>query len=119
MSAHEDLYDLELALARRHAGAIPGGYVAVLDEGSTEFGASGRAWTRSDMLALLEAAPRTETVSLEAFDATEVVPGTYLVTYDAVGILDGRRVRRRRSWLRRGERFVLRFHPGTPVPDDS
>jgi ribonuclease HI len=97
------------------------GYVAVLAEAFTEFGASGRAWTRSDMLELLESAPRTDAVSLEAFDATEVAPGVYLVTDEAVGMLEGRRVRRRRSslWLRRGERFVLRFHQGTPVPDDG
>jgi ribonuclease HI len=121
VSAAEDLYRLELALARRDVEAIPGGYDAVLDEAFTEFGVSGRAWTRGDMLELLEAAPRTGAVSLEAFDAAEAAPGVYLVTYDAVGVLNDRPVRRRRSslWLRRGDRFVLRFHQGTPVPEDG
>ena len=120
-AARKALYALELALARRHVDAIPGGYDAVLDDAFLEYGASGRTWTRAEILDLLVASPRDDAVSIEDFDLDEVGQGVYLVRYDSVGVLDGRTVRRHRSslWLRRGDGFVLRFHQGTPVPDDG
>ena len=120
-SPAEALYALELALAQRDVDAFPGGYDAVLDEAFAEVGSSGRAWTRSEMLELLEGKSRTDAVSIEGFDATEIGPDVYLVRYDTVGMVDSHPVRRRRSslWLRRGERFVIRFHHGTPVLDEG
>jgi ribonuclease HI len=121
VGAAETLYALELALARRDVDAIPGGYDAVLDEAFVEFGSSGRAWTRDEIIELLERDSLTDAVSIAAFEAVEIRSGVFLVLYEtnSTDPRDGRRLRRRRSsiWLRRGDRFRLRFHQGTPVPD--
>ena len=92
----------------------------MLDEDFVEFGASGRRWTREEILGLLVSEPFTDAVAIEAFEAFEIGADAVLALYEAVGVdpSDGRTVRRRRSslWLRDGDRFRLRFHQGTPVP---
>jgi hypothetical protein len=114
------LLALELALARRDEAAIPGGYEAVLHEAFMEYGASGRTWTRDEILGLVRGSPITDAISIEAFGADELAPGVYLATFDTVWVdpAGGREVRRHRSsiWIRTGDRYQVRFHQGTPVP---
>jgi ribonuclease HI len=116
----ETLLALELALARRDEAAIPGGYEAVLDSDFVEIGASGRRWTRDEILELLASEPISDAVAIEAFETYEIGPDVVLAVYETAGIdpSAGRKVRRRRSsiWVRDGDRFRIRFHQGTPVP---
>jgi hypothetical protein len=117
----ETLHALELALARRDEASIDGGYAAVLDPAFVEIGQRGRWWTRAETLAVMAAGP-TEALRIEGFDAVALGDGVTLVTYDlelvsSVGI----RTWSRRSsvWLRRGGRWQLRFHQGTPIPESA
>ncbi|HEY4189433.1 MAG TPA: nuclear transport factor 2 family protein, partial [Candidatus Limnocylindrales bacterium] len=118
-SDREALLALELALARRDEASIPGGYDAVLANDFTEVGASGRRWTRDDLIAVLRSEPPNPLVSIVAFDAAEIGPGILLVTYDALGSRsEGGPIDSRRSsiWRRADGRWQLRFNQGTPLP---
>jgi hypothetical protein len=122
VTARDELYSLELALARRDVEAIPGGYEAVLHDDFAEIGASGRVWTRAAILELMTSEAPTDAVSIEGFEVAELGPGVFLARYETVGPdpSTGRRLRRRRSsiWIRDGAGLRLRFHQGTPAPDE-
>jgi uncharacterized protein YhfF/GNAT superfamily N-acetyltransferase len=115
----DELRALELALARRDEPAIPGGYEAVLAPDFAEIGASGRRWTRGEILETLHAEPPDASIAIEAFEVAFLGPDLVLATYDAVGTTpDGadRRSRRSSIWLRTDDRWQLRFNQGTPIP---
>jgi hypothetical protein len=114
----DTLYALELALARRDEGAIPGGYASVLDPAFLEFGQSGRAWTRAETLAVLSEAAPTDAPVIERFETELLAPGVVLVTYRIRAERDGHPVSSRRSsiWLRNDDGWRLRFHQGTTIP---
>jgi uncharacterized protein YhfF/GNAT superfamily N-acetyltransferase len=115
-SVADELHALELALARRDEAAIPGGYEAVLAPDFAEIGASGRRWTRAEILEVLHADPPDPSISIEAFAVADLDPGVVLATYDTRGIApDGTEHRSRRSsiWLRGDDRWQLRFNQGT------
>jgi uncharacterized protein YhfF/GNAT superfamily N-acetyltransferase len=112
----EALLALELALARRDEPAIPGGYEAVLAPDFSEVGASGRLWTRAEILEALHADPPDPSISIEAFEVADLGPDLVLATYDTRVITpdgDERRSRRSSIWLRRDDRWQLRFNQGT------
>lgn len=105
----DELLRLELAIARRDRDALPGGYESVLDDAFRETGASGRAWTRGEMLEALEgAAPAV--VEIEAFAIERLADGVALATYDTGG---ARPARRASIWIHAGGRWRLRYHQGT------
>ncbi len=106
----DELLRLELAIARRDEAALPGGYAAVLDDAFRETGASGRAWTRTEMLVALAAAPPSD-VAIEGFGIERLGDGVILATYQTGGV---RTARRASIWVRDGARWRLRFHQGTP-----
>lgn len=106
----DELLRLETALARRDEAAIPGGYEAVVDDGFREIGASGRAWTRDEMLAMLASATPSELV-LTGFEVERLGDDVVLATYETAG---GRSVRRASIWVRVAGCWRLRFHQGTP-----
>jgi ribonuclease HI len=105
----DELLRLELALARRDRDALPGGFAAVLDDGFRETGASGRAWARDEMLAMLEAVGPSE-VEIEAFAVERLADGVVLATYETGG---ARPARRASVWVRDGDRWRIRHHQGT------
>jgi hypothetical protein len=117
MDDTETLRALELALARRDAAAIPGGYEAVLHDSLVEFGANGRVWTRDEVLAALMAGALTDSVGIEAFDVQVVRPGVFLVMFETTETdpATGLTIRQRRSslWMREGDAFRLRFRQST------
>lgn len=104
-----DLLRLELAIARRRPDDLPGGYAALLHDGFRETGASGRSWTRDEMLEALEAAPPSE-VTIEAFAIERLAEDVVLATYETGPPRPARRVS---IWVRHGDRWRLRFHQGT------
>jgi glyoxylase I family protein len=117
-----ELLPLELALARRDARALPAGFEAVLHEDFVEIGSSGRTWSRNEVLAALRTgAVRPRGVAIDGFAAVPLRPDTVLVTYEAVVDAEpgpGRRTSRSSIWLFLDGGWRLRFHQGTPVPDD-
>ncbi len=118
----DELLALELALARRDEPAIPGGYEAVLAPDFAEIGASGRRWTRAEILEALHADPPDPSISIEAFEVADLGPDLILATYDTRVIApDGaeRRSRRSSTWVRQDDRWQLRFNQGTPIPPDG
>ena len=115
------LLALELALARRDEAAIPGGYEAALAPDFSEIGASGRRWSRDEILGALHAEPPNESIAIESFELAELAPGVLVATFDMVAASrDGTLTRSRRSstWVSRDGRWLMRFHQGTPLPGD-
>ncbi|MDR3544926.1 MAG: nuclear transport factor 2 family protein [Candidatus Limnocylindrales bacterium] len=110
------LLAFELALARRDASAVPGGLADLLDDEFEEVGASGRRWDRAAVVALLADASPTDVV-IDTFDATPLSHTVVLVTYRSVRGGPGDRAPAWRTsvWVRRGDRWRLRYHQGTPA----
>ena len=120
-STSDELLALELALARRDEPAIPGGYEAVLASDFLEIGASGRRWTRAEILEALHGEPPDDLIAIESFDCAELAPGVLLATFDTVATGPGGvtvRGRRSSTWVRHDDRWRMRFHQGTPLPDE-
>ena len=113
------LLALELALARRDEASIPGGYEAVLAPDFIEIGASGRLWTRAEILAMLHAEPPNPSITIESIRDRRPRAGRWSSRrYDAVHDRRGNERRSRRSsiWIRLDGRWQLRFNQGTPSP---
>jgi ribonuclease HI len=107
----DELFRLELALARRRVGELPGGFESVLHPAFHEIGASGRAWTRAATLELLNGAAPTD-VPIRRFEVEVVALGVVLATFDTGG---DRPARRASLWVLDHGRWRLRFHQGTPL----
>ncbi|WP_346776774.1 nuclear transport factor 2 family protein [Streptomyces sp. HNM0574] len=92
---------------------------ALLDPEFTEVGASGRRWTREEMLAGLPDLPGGSAdgprIALSGLSGTRLAPGLVHLTYEAE--YAGRRSLRSSLWRRdaRGA-WRLYYHQGTPVP---
>jgi hypothetical protein len=91
---------------------------AILAEDFVEFGASGRIWTREQILDLLA----TETYTppaIEDFRCRLIAGGVALVCYRTVRIdaSTGRRITNLRSslWTKESGEWLIRFHQGTPA----
>jgi ribonuclease HI len=110
------LLAFELALARRDASAVPGGLADLIDDEFEEVGASGRHWDREAVLALLADSSPAD-VAIDTFDATPLSRTVVLVTYWSVARGPDAPAPAWRSsvWVRRGDRWRLRFHQGTPA----
>ncbi len=110
----ESLWDDESRFDRVHLDAV-------LHPDFLEFGQSGRTWDRAATLAV-EPEPIGAT-PLQEFDVDLVSTDVALVTYqvtDQFGPGGSERHTRRSSlWLRTPEGWRLRFHQGTPIPDES
>ena len=89
--------------------ADPDAVAALLDPAWTEFGASGRRWSRAEMLAVIAPVgdPDLEVLSVEPL-APDVVLLLWRSHTDAGSSL------RSSVWVRSGGRWRQRFHQGTP-----
>lgn len=108
----DELLRLETALARRDPSSVTGGLDGLLDlipDDFFEHGASGRTWTASDVRRVLSTEP-PRAVDIEDFVVATLADGVVLATYRA---RDPRPTIRTSIWVRRGGRWVLRFHQGT------
>jgi len=92
---------------------------ALLAEDFVEFGASGRVWTREQILELL-ATESYQPPAIEDFKCDWIVEGVVLLTYRTVRTdvcLDLRQeVLRSSLWRRESGQWRMRFHQGTRVP---
>ena len=108
----DELYRLERALAARDPDGIDGGLMSLIADDFREFGRSGRIWTRESVRELLEG-PKTDPVSMQRFGAVELADGVVLVTYQTQDAI------RSSVWVRRGSRWQIRFHQGTPTSGEG
>lgn len=123
MRSHEgDLLDLETALWRSETRFDPAWMDRVLHADFVEFGQSGRVWDRAATIDV-DVADIGVTSPLRDVQVHEVADGVVLVTYavtDRFGPGGSARHTRRSSWwLRTADGWRLRFHQGTPLPEDA
>jgi hypothetical protein len=88
---------------------------ALLAEDFREFGSSGRAWSREEILELLAMELEQVAPVVEAFEMNEFAEGAALVTYRAVR--PGQTTLRSSLWVRREGCWQMLFHQGTKVPE--
>ncbi len=105
----------ELALLAPGVRASAGQLEELLDPDFNEIGASGRLWTRDEMIAALVADPGPQhTIDLSGMSGKTVGPGFVLLTY--VTEVGGRRARRSSLWRRSMKGWRVLHHQGTPIP---
>ncbi len=108
--------ELELQLQRPDVRAEPGAVEALLHPGFSEFGASGRRWGRTEMIAALAAGqPAGEEPVITAAEMTGTrLAGDFIhLTYNSKRA--GRRALRSSIWLRTPDGWRVYFHQGTLV----
>jgi ribonuclease HI len=102
---------LERALLTDEVRSDPAAVAALLDPAWEEVGRSGRLRTRAELLDSV--APLEPRVTLEPVSVTTVAPGVVLLVWR--GVRDsGESTLRSSLWVRSGERWLQRFHQGTP-----
>jgi hypothetical protein len=112
--------DLEQAMAaerRLHDPAVRASAVELdrlLDAEFTEIGASGRLWSRSDVVADLAGSARLDDLEVVEMSARHVADDVILVTYTTS--TPDLTARRSSWWRRRGGEWRCVFHQGTPLP---
>src|SRR5579863_3306180 len=91
---------------------------ALLAEDFREFGSSGRAWSRDEILNLTERLQPPPLV--EDFAINIIVPELVQVTSRTLRAIPGGKAPALRSslWIRRGDRWQMLFHQGTRIPDE-
>jgi dihydropteroate synthase len=107
--------EYELALLRRTVRSDPGRLEALLHPDFVEVGATGRRWTRAQIIAALAAESGVDPV--EAIDLTSerLAEDVILLTFTT---RRGRRTVHRSSvWVRHGDGWAVRHHQGTPAAE--
>jgi ribonuclease HI len=102
---------LERALLTDEVRSDPAALAALLDPGWEEVGRSGRLRTRAEVLSSV--APLESRVTLEPVSVTAVAPGVVLLVWRGTSD-SGESALRSSLWVRSGERWLQRFHQGTP-----
>jgi hypothetical protein len=87
----------------------------------TEFGRSGRVYTRREVLEEFSAAADLEAVEVQDFSVEQLGPGVALLTYrsahrNPAGALH-RHTLRSSIWVETESGWAIRFHQGTPADD--
>lgn len=107
----DELLRLETALASRDPAGVEGGLMSLIADDFLEFGQSGRTWTAGSIREALDV-PSGESAVIEGFEVAELAESVVLVTYQTPGQPP---VNRSSIWVRRGGRWQVRFHQGTPM----
>lgn len=89
----------------------------LLDPDFREIGASGRLWTRAEMMAALARVSSRGEGAIEATEMTGAVVSPDLVLLTYVSDWRGRRARRSSLWRRSSGAWRLLHHQGTLVDD--
>lgn len=83
-----------------------------------EFGASGKKYTKQDILSLLPGSAGTRYV-IQDFAVIQIAPDTIMATYrvesETLGSGDRSSSLRSSLWRNRDERWQIFFHQGTPL----
>ncbi len=113
----QHLRDLELQLLEPQVRRDPQALSALLADGFREFGGSGRAYTRSEVLTALQSESSPPRLSISDFAVQFPAEGVALVTYRAVSSDASRSDSWRSSvWVNRGGHWQILFHQGTRIP---
>jgi hypothetical protein len=115
----QNLRELELALHQPEVRRDPTRLDELLHESFSEFGRSGRSYSRADILELLSHEVSTDAIWSQDFTVAEIAEVVALLRYksaylDAVGELR-RHTLRSSLWQRTARGWQLRFHQGTPT----
>ncbi|MGA2529441.1 MAG: nuclear transport factor 2 family protein [Acidimicrobiales bacterium] len=104
--------ELELALLSPQVRRSREMLESLLEPDFFEVGASGKLWTRSEMLGALTAEePDDYSIEVSEIEASPVGEGLVLVSY--VSSRAGRRARRSSLWRESGSSWQIIFHQGT------
>lgn len=115
---HEQLYDLERQL---HSYAVRSNrdlLTTLLSPNFFEFGASGRLWTRQDILDRLPTEDGKTRIEARDFRAHSLSSDIILVTYISRRISEdatSHEFLRSSVWKKHGESWKMEFHQGTPA----
>lgn len=106
----------ELALLKPEVRNSPQKLEALLAPDFTEIGASGRHWTRTEIIAALlaEGDEPPSPVTHANMAGRVVAPGLVLLTYDTTSDLG--RARRSSLWRQSANDWQVVHHQGTPLP---
>ncbi len=115
-SVSDQLRILEERLARRQV-ADRGELESLFAEEFREHGVSGRMYGRAEALEWYELG-RTTQLEITDFEVEMLADDVALATYCSWAS-NGRRAWRSSLWVREGERWRMRFHQGTVIPDVS
>jgi hypothetical protein len=107
----EHLLRLERSLARRDPAGVDGGLPSLIADDFLEFGASGRTWDAGTVGELLASRRPNGDASIEEFEIDRLAADVVLATYR---IGRPRPSNRCSIWVRRRDRWQIRFHQGTP-----
>lgn len=117
LTSHDraELERLEASLWRAETRFDPAWMEQVLAEDFLEIGRSGRVYPRAEILGLPRA-PLHARLPLPDLTIRRLAPNVAQVLYTSVVETDAGPAYGRRSslWIRRGRRWVLCFHQGTP-----
>ena len=114
---------LERGLLTREVRSSAAALDALLDPEFTETGASGRRWTRAEILAALPAEagagagpgpPGPDRIADHAMAGRRLAADVIMLTFETNN--QGRRARRVSLWRRSGGRWRVLYHQGTLVP---
>jgi ribonuclease HI len=118
MPAAQEFRDLEESMWRAETRFDRGYLERVLHPDFSEFGRSGRIWTRAETIGM-ESGEIDAVLPLSDFTVSQLGEDTVLVTYRSIvrhAELDY--ANRSSIWVRDGDAWRLRFHQGTPVHPD-
>lgn len=107
----DHLLALEVALATRDSGTIGGPLAALIADDFVELGASGATWDAATVRSHVDAEPRRDAVTPLDFTVDRLAEDAALVTYR---LGPPRATNRSSIWVRRGGRWLIRFHQATP-----
>ena len=114
---------LERALLTREVRSSAAALGALLDPEFTEAGASGRWWTRAEILTELpagEAAAAStgpDRIADHAMAGRRLAADVIMLTFETNN--QGRRARRVSLWRRSGGRWRVLYHQGTLIPPEA
>ena len=114
---------LERALLTREVRSSAAALDALLDPEFTEAGASGRWWTRAEIITELlagevAAAPTgPDRIADHAMAGRRLAADVIMLTFETNN--QGRRARRFSLWRRSGGRWRVLYHQGTLIPPEA
>lgn len=110
------LVGLELSLLRPEVRCNRASLDALLHPDFVEIGASGRRWTRAEMIDHLALTANDSDVEITDMSAREIARGVVLITFTTRSA--HRRCLRTSVWVGAGRSWSIVHHQGTPSPPD-
>lgn len=110
----EEACALELRLLDPNVRSQPALVAELLHDDFIEFGASGRRWTKPEIIAALSTEGDATPITTTVLNGSSLSEDIALVTYRSVR--DDRQAWRSSIWIREADRCQVLFHQATPIP---